>query len=96
MVKTQEVIVVTCLGLAMSGIQIVNASPDTRAKSASVGNLCFELITFLYPNNNLYKVRMAEWSKAPDSSSGPRLRAWVQIPLSDTAVLLSSLFFVCE
>ncbi|KAI4376941.1 hypothetical protein MLD38_014642 [Melastoma candidum] len=25
--------------------------------------------------------RMAEWSKAPDSSSGPRKRAWVQIPL---------------
>ncbi|KAF8034813.1 hypothetical protein BT93_C0974 [Corymbia citriodora subsp. variegata] len=24
---------------------------------------------------------MAEWSKAPDSSSGPRERAWVQIPL---------------
>ena len=28
-----------------------------------------------------YKVRMAEWSKAPDSSSGPLTRAWVQIPL---------------
>ncbi|CAN1266293.1 hypothetical protein LINPERPRIM_LOCUS12493 [Linum perenne] len=26
-------------------------------------------------------VRVAEWSKAPDSSSGPRKRAWVQIPL---------------
>ncbi|KAJ0024229.1 hypothetical protein Pint_09016 [Pistacia integerrima] len=24
---------------------------------------------------------MAEWSKAPDSSSGSRKRAWVQIPL---------------
>ncbi|ONI32375.1 hypothetical protein PRUPE_1G364100 [Prunus persica] len=24
---------------------------------------------------------MAEWSKAPDSSSGLRERAWVQIPL---------------
>ena len=24
---------------------------------------------------------MAEWSKAPDSSSGSRERAWVQIPL---------------
>ncbi|CAN0841140.1 hypothetical protein LINGRAHAP2_LOCUS3110 [Linum grandiflorum] len=24
---------------------------------------------------------MAEWSKAPDSSSGLRKRAWVQIPL---------------
>lgn len=30
---------------------------------------------------NTYVVRMAEWSKAPDSSSGPQLRAWVQIPL---------------
>ena len=27
------------------------------------------------------QVRMAEWSKAPDSSSGPLTRAWVQIPL---------------
>ncbi|KAH1141421.1 hypothetical protein GYH30_032602 [Glycine max] len=27
---------------------------------------------------------MAEWSKAPDSSSGPRERAWVQIPLLTT------------
>ncbi|CBI20956.3 unnamed protein product, partial [Vitis vinifera] len=30
---------------------------------------------------------MAEWSKAPDSSSGPRERAWVQIPLL-TIILL--------
>ncbi|CAN1305786.1 hypothetical protein LINPERPRIM_LOCUS26611 [Linum perenne] len=29
-------------------------------------------------------VRVAEWSKAPDSSSGPRKRAWVQIPLLTT------------
>ena len=42
----------------------------------------------------LVNVRMAEWSKAPDSrhslalligsakeNSGPRMRAWVQIPL---------------
>ncbi|RID63176.1 hypothetical protein BRARA_E02200 [Brassica rapa] len=27
---------------------------------------------------------MAEWSKAPDSSSGPRKRAWVQTPLLTT------------
>ena len=27
------------------------------------------------------RVRVAEWSKAPDSSSGPRMWAWVQIPL---------------
>jgi hypothetical protein len=31
---------------------------------------------------------MAEWSKAPDSSSGPLTRAWVQIPL-----LTKQLFF---
>ena len=44
--------------------------------------------------NLLVNVRMAEWSKAPDSrhsltsligsakeNSGPRMRAWVQIPL---------------
>ena len=47
----------------------------------------------LFPNT-LINVRMAEWSKAPDSrhslalligsaieNSGPRMRAWVQIPL---------------
>ena len=33
---------------------------------------------------------MAEWSKAPDSSSGPRERAWVQIPL---LTLFSGFFF---
>jgi hypothetical protein len=26
-------------------------------------------------------VRMTEWFKVPDSSFGPRERAWVQIPL---------------
>ncbi|CAN1130578.1 hypothetical protein LINPERPRIM_LOCUS13305, partial [Linum perenne] len=31
---------------------------------------------------------VAEWSKAPDSSSGPRKRAWVQIPL------LTIIFFI--
>ena len=48
----------------------------------------------------LLHVRMAEWSKAPDSrinpcslirnkleNSGPRMRAWVQIPL------LTNIFF---
>ena len=51
-------------------------------------------------------VRMAEWSKAPDSrliltpligstseNSGPRMRAWVQIPLL-TTIFSSSLFAV--
>ncbi len=32
-------------------------------------------------------VRVAEWSKAPDSSSGPRMWAWVQIT-SDKAFWL--------
>ena len=32
-------------------------------------------------NNIMQSVRMAEWSKTPDSSSGSRKRAWVQIPL---------------
>ncbi|KAF2927465.1 hypothetical protein DAI22_06g207700 [Oryza sativa Japonica Group] len=32
---------------------------------------------------------MAEWSKAPDSSSGPLTRAWVQIPLLTFCFLLS-------
>ena len=36
----------------------------------------------------IQRVSMAEWSKAPDSSSGPRKRAWVQIPL------LTFLFFL--
>ncbi|CAI0476349.1 unnamed protein product [Linum tenue] len=31
---------------------------------------------------------MAEWSKAPDSSSGLRKRAWVQIPLLTTLYFL--------
>ena len=35
-----------------------------------------------HPNSYVHVcVRMAEWSKAPDSSSGLRKRAWVQIPL---------------
>ncbi|ESW05542.1 hypothetical protein PHAVU_011G188400 [Phaseolus vulgaris] len=34
---------------------------------------------------------MAEWSKAPDSSSGLRERAWVQIPLLTFKYLLSNL-----
>jgi hypothetical protein len=38
------------------------------------------------------KVRMAEWSKAPDSSSGSRERAWVQIPL----LTYYCLFFIEE
>nr|KYP68285.1 hypothetical protein KK1_021906 [Cajanus cajan] len=37
---------------------------------------------------------MAEWSKAPDSSSGPRERAWVQIPLlTHYCTFSSSVFF---
>ncbi|KAG4177205.1 hypothetical protein ERO13_A11G287682v2 [Gossypium hirsutum] len=31
---------------------------------------------------------MAEWSKAPDSSSGPRERAWVQIPLLTVSFMI--------
>ncbi|KAG8497744.1 hypothetical protein CXB51_006641 [Gossypium anomalum] len=31
---------------------------------------------------------MAEWSKAPDSSSGLREKAWVQIPLLTAFALL--------
>ncbi|RZB58730.1 hypothetical protein D0Y65_047024 [Glycine soja] len=33
---------------------------------------------------------MAEWSKAPDSSSGLRERAWVQIPLLTLFVVSSN------
>ena len=36
-------------------------------------------ITSNFPGSPV--VRVAEWSKAPDSSSGPRMWAWVQIPL---------------
>ncbi|KAJ7980771.1 Protein RFT1-like [Quillaja saponaria] len=42
------------------------------------------------PPFHLFPPRMAEWSKAPDSSSGPRERAWVQIPL---LTKLLALFF---
>ena len=38
-------------------------------------------------------VRMAEWSKAPDSSSGPLTRAWVQIPLL-TRLSVLGFFFI--
>ncbi|CAN1130576.1 hypothetical protein LINPERPRIM_LOCUS13304, partial [Linum perenne] len=31
---------------------------------------------------------VAKWSKTPDSSSGPRKRAWVQIPLLTTLFIL--------
>ncbi|CAN1192539.1 hypothetical protein LINPERPRIM_LOCUS27133, partial [Linum perenne] len=41
---------------------------------------------------------VAEWSKAPDSSSGPLTRAWVQIPLLTTLLfsqpILSHLYQV--
>ena len=37
---------------------------------------------------------MAEWSKAPDSSSGPRERAWVQIPLLTSFYFFIFLFFI--
>ncbi|CAI0466244.1 unnamed protein product [Linum tenue] len=38
---------------------------------------------------------MAEWSKAPDSSSGLRERAWVQIPLL-TFIFHSHLYWGCN
>jgi hypothetical protein len=38
-------------------------------------------------------VRMAEWSKAPDSSSGPLTRAWVQIPLLTEFCVFDYLYF---
>ncbi|KAF8053109.1 hypothetical protein N665_1463s0013 [Sinapis alba] len=37
---------------------------------------------------------MAEWSKAPDSSSGLRKRAWVQIPLLTIFLISFPLNFV--
>ncbi|KAL4332551.1 hypothetical protein GQ457_07G044570 [Hibiscus cannabinus] len=47
---------------------------------------------------HLVYVRMAEWSKAPDSSSGLRKRAWVQIPLLTNFLKtgLSPLMHVCK
>ena len=35
---------------------------------------------------------MAEWSKAPDSSSGPLTRAWVQIPLLTKTILFIKIY----
>ncbi|KAH7672154.1 hypothetical protein IHE45_09G035100 [Dioscorea alata] len=35
---------------------------------------------------------MAEWSKAPDSSSGLREKAWVQIPLLTTRINVLDVF----
>ena len=40
------------------------------------------------------EVRMAVWSKAPDSSSGPLTRAWVQIPLL-TVDIRNFSYFCC-
>ncbi|CAI0435200.1 unnamed protein product [Linum tenue] len=37
---------------------------------------------------------MAEWSKAPDSSSGLRERAWVQIPLLTNFIIFFHYVFV--
>ncbi|KAL4605891.1 hypothetical protein ACB092_09G062800 [Castanea dentata] len=36
---------------------------------------------------------MAEWSKAPDSSSGLRERAWVQIPLLTICFIILHILF---
>jgi hypothetical protein len=46
------------------------------------------------PLNKISLVRMAEWSKAPDSSSGPLTRAWVQIPLLTLVIIFIILLFV--
>ena len=60
---------------------------------------------FFLPQN--VNVRMAEWSKAPDSrhclgsligiceNSGPRMRAWVQIPLLTNQFFLE-IYFYCN
>ena len=60
---------------------------------------CFVYTTLL--SKGFHNVRMAEWSKAPDSrlclapyigsqceNSGPRMRAWVQIPLLTTIIFI--------
>ncbi|CAI0435650.1 unnamed protein product [Linum tenue] len=39
---------------------------------------------------------MAEWSKAPDSSSGLRERAWVQIPLLTNFIFSPHEFVMLE
>ncbi|CAN1225407.1 hypothetical protein LINGRAPRIM_LOCUS981, partial [Linum grandiflorum] len=39
---------------------------------------------------------VAEWSKAPDSSSGPRKRAWVQIPLLTFFIFYFLFKFSCS
>ena len=52
-------------------------------------------ITKVFINDK--QVRMAEWSKAPDSSSGPRERAWVQIPLlTNFLPPLHAVMLACE
>ena len=48
---------------------------------------------FIKDESSKANVRMAEWSKAPDSSSGPRERAWVQIPLLTKFLIFIALLF---
>ena len=68
----------------------VGSNPTSDKTIFSVQSL-YVMMIFL---RHLVNVRMAEWSKAPDSrhslapsigsakeNSGPRMRAWVQIPL---------------
>ena len=60
---------------------------DFWADSCCAGNSIFPSSS----NFPIYiVVRVAEWSKAPDSSSGPRMWAWVQIPLLTLVLLLGN------
>ena len=38
------------------------------------------VIVYVLKNVFYFYIRVAEWSKAPDSRSGPRMWAWVRIP----------------
>ena len=42
--------------------------------------ICTSLMYTLEISCVLIRVRLAEWSKAPDLSSGTRKRAWVRTP----------------
>ena len=44
--------------------------------------LCVSMVSFFFflPLLISIEARVAEWSKAPDSSSGGRKSAWVEIP----------------
>ena len=61
-------------------------------------HICWPYINtlFMYTDNSVCssnRVRLAEWSKAPDLSSGTRKRAWVRTPHLTIPIFFVYIFF---